>query len=69
MKWKPIDIIVLILSLIVVISLGTTALSSAIKHIPIPEDRMDLVITIYASTIAIISMYVGNKLKNKKDDD
>lgn len=67
MKWRPVDIIVLIIVMII----GISILFAQVKHLFIdnvlPEDAVKQLSHIITGLVAIVSLYVGSKLGKKNE--
>ena len=64
-KWKPWDVIMLILSLTISIILITIFVELAFNKEPMGDSNAKLVTGLIASIISIISMYIGGKMRRK----
>jgi len=67
MKWEPVDIVVIGLSSSVLIVIFGTAVKAIVYKESFSEERSQIVAGIVASILAIVSLYVGSRLR-KKDD-
>jgi hypothetical protein len=65
MKMKPMDIIILILTLLVSIILVLTLLQPLIYTTNLPEPVSKILANSLGSVISIISMYIGAKIQQK----
>lgn len=65
MKWKPIDVIVLILTCSIAIMLISVILGSLISGKQLTPEGRELMGKIDLALIAIISFYVGNKTSKR----
>lgn len=63
-KWKPIDVIILILVLVIAISLIGAIIRPFITGHDGTIETNKLIAGMLSSMIAIISIYIGSKLKN-----
>lgn len=65
-NYAPESIIVLILSLGIVVFLLALTLKSVFTEVPMSIEKSKILDSMMTSIIAIISMYIGSKLNNKK---
>ena len=65
MKWRPVDIIVLILTIIIGISVWFAQVKPLFSDAILSADILKAITHIDGAMIAIISMYVGSKLGGK----
>jgi len=61
--WKPVDYIVAGLAIAVVLILILPLIATIVFGIPITDAKAKIIAGITTSVIAIVSLYVGNKLK------
>jgi len=61
MTWQPVDVVVLILSLVLVIWIGSVAALSY-KEGGLSEDKVRTLVGVLTAIIAVISVYVGDRL-------
>jgi len=61
--WEPVDYIVAGLAVTIILTLTLPLISTILFGIPITDAKAKIIAGITASIIAIISLYVGNKLK------
>lgn len=67
MKWTPVDIIIGILTFILVWFLVLQSLFSFLKGIELDEKKAEIVGGLISSILAVITLYIGSKLKGKND--
>ncbi len=65
--WKPVDIIILIITLVVGAIITLSAIRPLFSDRALSPDAAKLVAGIIGSLVSIISIYVGSKLKEKRD--
>ena len=63
MNWKPVDVIVLILAVMVGISLFATVIIPVMLGEPISDTRAKILSSIAGSVVAVISVYVGARIR------
>lgn len=63
MKWQPEDIIVGILALVVALFIIGAILNTMVMGQTMTEDRAKIISGVVTSAIAVISVYIGSKLK------
>ena len=64
MKWTPVDIIILIITIAVTAAFVFIHVGTLIKHEPMAEKSAQILGQIYFAFIAIVSIYVGAKIRN-----
>ena len=71
MKWEPADIIVLILTGLVCVSILIGQVRPLFTDVPLGIDAAKFIAHADGAIIAILSMYIGSKInnKNKKTDE
>ena len=65
MKWKPIDIVIIILALFISITIGYLIIASTKRTEPMPEASVKIIGDIYVGVIATIAVYVGSQINKK----
>ena len=65
MKWKPIDIVIIILALFISVTIGVLIFASTKKIDPMPATSVKIIGDIYIGVIAIIGVYVGSQINKK----
>jgi len=66
MKWQPVDIVVLIITVMVGVSFMFLHVKPLLSDTPLSENSATKLGQIYFAYIAIISMYIGVKSKISK---
>lgn len=66
-KWKPYDIIILILAITISIVLIVIFIVTVFNEIPIADTNAKIVGGLLASIISIISMYIGAQIQKRKE--
>ena len=67
-KLKPVDIIAIIATLSVSFILVATVVGTIVRGEPLTDEKAKIVGTLVSSFIAIVSMYVGSRIKGGSDD-
>lgn len=67
MKWKPVDVIVLVLGSLAGLSLLITVIVPVILGEPISDSRAEMLSSVAMSIIAVVSVYVGARIKERSD--
>ena len=65
-NWKPVDVIVLLLAFVVGFVLIHTALKTS--DTKLSPESIKFVAGLLASMLTIVSIYVGGKIRNNKED-
>lgn len=65
-EWRPVDILVMFLSLTVGILLLSSVAQITITGGALSETKAKTIAGVVSSVVAIISIYVGSKIKNDK---
>ena len=68
-RWQPVDWIVLILALAIASGILVTVISPFVLGEPITEARSKILSTIITAIVAVVSVYVGNRIRAGSDDD
>ena len=66
--WKPIDIVIVVLTVTICSCLFAALAKPMITGVDLSEGGSELVATMMASVISIVSMYVGAKLQSIRDN-
>lgn len=64
--WKPIDIIILIITIVVGFTISFSVIRPLISDRILSAESAKLIAGIIGSLVSIISIYVGSKLKQEK---
>ncbi len=63
MKWEPADIIIALLTSVIVFILLVAAVTPIVNGIKMSEGMRDIIADLMNALIAIISFYIGSKMK------
>lgn len=69
MKWKPVDIVILMLAVCIAALLLSAVVYPIVTGTPMLEDRAKMVNGMATAVIAIIMAYVIDRLKNHDKED
>ena len=62
-KWEPVDYIVAGLAVAIILILTLPPIFAALFGLPVTEGKAKIIAGVTTSVVAIVSLYVGNKLK------
>lgn len=68
-KWKPVDFVIGIFAITVAIILLSVILDSMITETTLTEEGAERYTALLGSLVAIISMYVGAKIQENRDNN
>lgn len=71
LKWKPVDVVVVMLAGTVCLAILVSILTAAIKSEELTSEKTKTLASVTVATISIISIYVGARIKsdNEKGED
>jgi hypothetical protein len=67
MKWKPADVVVILLTLTVCFVMGNAALMPLWEFKEVDHEKQKLLAGLIGSVLSIVSMYIGAKIREKHD--
>jgi len=68
MKWKPVDIVALIIAITICCCLLVAILMPVITGEPSTEKRSELLTNVFLSFVSIVSMYIGAKVTSNRKE-